>query len=65
VVYNVLGQEVIRLVDKDQTPGFYALRWDGKDSFGRGVASGVYLYKIQANGETQKFSQIHKMLLLK
>jgi len=65
IVYNVLGQEVMRLVDKDQVPGFYALRWDGKDTFGRGVASGVYLYKIQATGETQRFSQIHKMLLLK
>ncbi len=65
VVYNVLGQEVTRLVDKHQVPGLYALRWDGRDSFGRGVASGVYLYKIQAAGETQRFSQIHKMLLLK
>ena len=65
IVYNVLGQEVTRLVDKDQVPGFYTLRWDGKDTFGRGVASGVYLYKIQATGETQRFSQIHKMLLLK
>jgi len=65
IVYNVLGQEVTRLVDKDQVPGFYILRWDGKDTFGRGVASGVYLYKIQAMGQTQRFSQIHKMLLLK
>lgn len=65
VVYNVLGQEVVRLVDGNQVPGFYALRWDGKDTFGRGVASGVYLYKIHASGETQKFSQVHKMLLLK
>ena len=30
-----------------------------------GIASGVYLYKIQAIGETQHFSQVHKMLLLK
>ena len=65
VVYKILGQEVARLVDKDQVPGFYALRWDGMDTFGRSVASGVYLYKIQAIGETQHFSQVHKMLLLK
>ena len=65
VVYNILGQEVVRLVDRDQVPGFYALRWDGKDSFGRGVASGVYLYKIHAVGETRRFAQVHKMLLLK
>lgn len=61
IVYNVLGQEIIRLVDTKQTPGFYAVRWNGKDALGRGVASGVYLYRIQAND----FNQTHKMLLLK
>ena len=65
IVYNILGQEVTRLVDKNQIPGFYALAWDGKDTFGRGVASGVYIYRIQATGKTQRFSQVHKMLLLK
>lgn len=61
IVYNVLGQEIVRLVDTKQTPGFYAVRWNGQDALGRGVASGVYLYRIQAND----FNKTHKMLLLK
>jgi len=60
-IFNVLGQEVVRLVDKEQMPGFYAIRWNGKNELGRSVASGVYLYRIQAG----EFNQTHKMLLLK
>jgi len=60
-IYNILGQEVVRLVDAEQMPGFYAISWNGKDAFGRNVASGVYLYRIQAG----EFNQTHKMLLLK
>lgn len=60
-VYNVLGQEVVRLVDAEQMPGFYAIRWNGKNAQGLNVASGVYLYRIQAG----EFKQTHKMLLLK
>jgi len=61
IIYNILGQEVIRLVNAQQLPGFYAINWNGKDALGRGVASGVYLYRIQAGA----FNQTHKMLLLK
>ena len=61
IVYNMLGQEVVRLVDANQTPGFYAIQWNGQDELGRSVASGVYLYRLQAEG----FSKTHKMLLLK
>ena len=65
IVYNILGQEIATLADERHVPGFYALRWNGKDRFGRGVASGVYLYRIQAKAETQTYTQVHKMLLLK
>ncbi len=65
IVYNILGQEIITLADERHVPGFYALRWNGKDRFGRGVASGVYLYRVHATSETQTYSQVHKMLLLK
>jgi phosphodiesterase/alkaline phosphatase D-like protein len=65
IVYNILGQEIVTLADERHVPGFYALRWNGKDQFGRGVASGVYLYRIQATAATETFTQVHKMLLLK
>jgi flagellar hook assembly protein FlgD len=60
-VYNILGQQVASLVDGRQEAGFYAAQWDGKDARGRGVASGIYFYRIQAG----KFVRTEKMLLLK
>ena len=41
--------------------GGHALRWDGRDDRGREVASGVYLYRLQADGR----EEVHKLLLLR
>jgi len=60
-VYNLLGQEIITLVNEIQNPGIHAVTWDGKDNLGRPVSSGVYIYRLQANGLTQS----RKMLLVK
>lgn len=48
IVYNVLGQQVRVLEDGYLNAGKYAVRWDGRDEFGRSVASGAYLYRLQA-----------------
>ena len=61
VIYNLLGQEVRTLLDGTLDAGYYTVEWDGKDSFGRQVASGIYLYRMQA----ANFSQTHRMMLLK
>ncbi len=60
-VYNVLGQEVRTLVNAKQTAGFQKVVWDGRDNNGVPVASGVYIYRIQAND----FIRTMKMVLLK
>ncbi|HCR16673.1 MAG TPA: hypothetical protein DIU35_04245 [Candidatus Latescibacteria bacterium] len=60
-IYNVLGQKVLTLVNNDQVAGYYSVRWNGKDRLNRAVASGVYLYRMEAAG----FTKVHKMLLLK
>ena len=60
-VYNMLGQRIVTLVDAEQSAGKYTIRWDGVDSNGKGVASGIYLYRIAANG----FVSSKKMMLLK
>ncbi len=60
-VYNVLGQEVRTLVNTNQTAGFKKVVWDGRDNNGVPVASGVYIYRIQAND----FVRNMKMVLLK
>ena len=56
-----MGQEIATLIDRDHLAGYYAMRWNGRDRLDRNVASGVYLYRLQADG----FAKVHKMLLLK
>ena len=60
-VFNVLGQQVVTLVDKRLPAGSYRVTWDGKDYVGQEVSSGVYLYRLTAD----EFVQSRKMLLLK
>jgi hypothetical protein len=60
-VYNVLGQKVAQLVDQLQTAGYKTVWWNGTDQRGDQVASGVYFYRL----ETEEFSQIRKMMLVK
>ncbi|MGQ9561478.1 MAG: T9SS type A sorting domain-containing protein [Candidatus Oleimicrobiaceae bacterium] len=49
-VYNLMGQEVMRLVDKVEAAGMHAVRWLGRDALGRKLASGVYIYRLEAGG---------------
>ena len=61
-VYNVLGQEVVRLVNREQQAGRYTVTWDGRNTQGQGVSSGVYLYRITSS---TGFVESRRMLLLK
>ena len=60
-VYNVTGQRVAQLVAQEQGAGVHQAVWDGRDASGTPVASGVYLYRIEAGS----FRQTQKMTLLK
>jgi hypothetical protein len=60
-VYNILGQKVKTLVDEKQAAGHKRITWDGKNNMGQPVGSGMYFYRIEAEG----FVQNKKMLLLK
>ena len=65
-IFNVLGQEVVALQNGAQPAGNYEIAWDGRNTAGKIVASGLYFYRLEAtdaNGE--RFQQIRKMLLLK
>jgi len=46
-VYNLLGQRVRVLADREFAPGFHQLRWDGTDQHGRALSTGVYLYQLK------------------
>jgi hypothetical protein len=60
-VYNMLGQEVVTLLNKEQSFGRYSISWNGRDSFGKEVSSGVYFAEIRASNKRR----INKMLLMK
>jgi hypothetical protein len=47
-VYNTLGQEVATLVDEFQSAGYRSVSWHGRTNEGNPVASGLYVYRIQA-----------------
>jgi hypothetical protein len=60
-VYNLLGRNVAILAEGTWPAGEYQVEWDGTDGYGRRVASGVYLYRLEAGD----FSLQRKMVLLK
>ena len=55
-IYNIIGEEVLTLVNEVKQAGNYLLRFDASD-----LASGVYLYRIKAGS----FTQVKKMILSK
>ncbi len=60
-IFNILGQKVTVLVDEKMAAGRYSLVWDGKNSAGRYVSSGVYFSRLSAGDNTE----VKKMLMLK
>lgn len=60
-VYNMLGQEVRRLVDEEHPSGWRSVLWDGRDFRGRSVGNGTYFCKLI----TDDFSLMKRMIFLK
>jgi len=60
-IFNVKGQEVTTLVNDDQKAGTYRVIWEGVDSMGREVASGLYFCQLKACDDNKTI----KMLLLR
>jgi len=60
-IYNISGQLVKTLVNEGKQPGYYNVKWDGKDESGQQAAAGVYFYRIQAN----EFNNTKKLVVLK
>lgn len=61
VIYDLSGREVRVLVNEPLKAAEYAKIWDGRNSEGREVASGIYFYKLTTSG----FEETRKMVLLK
>jgi len=55
-VYDILGREVLTLVNQQQQPGQYEVNWNADNH-----SSGIYFYRIKAG----KFISAKKMILLR
>jgi hypothetical protein len=60
-VYDIRGRRVKILIDSVLEPGRHTIHWDGRDNRGQSISSGIYLYTLNAGGETYT----RKMTMLK
>jgi hypothetical protein len=61
-IYDILGREVVTLVNGIQTAGEHIVQWDGKNSSGQKVGSGVYFYELKSGNN---FISTKKLILMK
>lgn len=67
-VFNTLGQEICTLFSGEREPGYHDFVWDGRNSAGNAVSSGIYFYSLEAEGlekDAGVFKDSKKMLLVK
>jgi len=60
-IYNIKGQKVKQLINGQFTAGQHSMVWDGKDTNGKSVSTGIYFYRLKAGNKELS----RKMLLLK
>ncbi len=60
-VFDASGREVARLLDAVTSAGEHVVDWDGKDSGGNTLNSGVYFYELRTAAEIES----KKMILLR
>ena len=61
IVYDLLGREVTKLVNRSYLPGKYSISWDSRNSQGVPIASGIYIYRL----EYGHYFKSKKMVLIK
>ena len=64
-IYNLLGQNIKTLVNKNLLAGKYSVLWNGKDNYGKDVSSGIYLYRLEAIGKNQSYTRTKKLMLIR
>ncbi len=60
-IYDLTGRRVLELLNETREAGSYTAKWSGRNQSGGQVASGLYIYQIQAG----QFTQSRKMLFMK
>jgi len=61
MVFNIAGEQVVKLLDQNEVVGNYRVYWNGLNKNGALVGNGVYLLII----ETPTGRMIQKVIILK
>jgi photosystem II stability/assembly factor-like uncharacterized protein len=49
VIYDLLGKEVITLLNEEKKSGTYTVKWNGEDNCGKKVSTGIYFYRLRSD----------------
>ena len=60
-IYNISGQKITTLVNENKEVGPYTVKWNGQNSLGKALPSGMYYFTLKAGGDK---IQSRKMLLM-
>ena len=61
VVFDIMGREIVRIIDGRLNGGHHKFSWSGKHNSGRVASAGIYFYRLTA----KDFQQTRKMLIIK
>ncbi|MBK8574623.1 MAG: VCBS repeat-containing protein [Elusimicrobia bacterium] len=53
-IFNLEGEEIKTLMDRDAPPGVMGVEWDGTNNAGKGVAAGVYVLVVDIDGQKER-----------
>jgi hypothetical protein len=59
-LFNILGQEILKIADQKYVAGHHEIIWSALDAAGQKLPAGVYYYQMTAG----EFKQIRKMVIL-
>ncbi len=60
-IYNIKGEEVIRLVDGNMNAGYHKVQWHATNNYGQTVPGGIYFYRMIAG----EFQSVKRMIIIK
>ena len=58
IIYDLMGREIKTLVKQVAAPGRYSVNWNGRNEWGKQIASGMYFYRM----ETPKFQSVKTLI---
>ena len=68
-IYDILGNEIVTLVNEEKQPGTYEVEFSTYSDEGRNLTSGIYFYQLKIRGPEinsgQGFIETKKMILIK